>query len=166
MCRCNGVIRADVGICNEKNGLRVHVWHPLFRFRTKLWKSLLYSIPHFCAFVKLKCDFNQFFAFFQDSDSCRSRSPDLDPIAIRRSQTTAGERAGLSRACSKPRPDYRSARACPSRTFAATQARRGTGPRPTVRGACFERKRLFRSVRTYMSIEKRASHRFQGPLGP
>ena len=28
------------------------------------WKSLLYSIPHFCAFVKLKCDFNSFVRFF------------------------------------------------------------------------------------------------------
>ena len=67
--------------------------------------------------------------------ACSSRAPALDSFAIRRSQTTEGKREGLSRACSKPCPAYRSARACPSRTFTASRARRGTGPRPTV-GEC------------------------------
>ena len=64
-------------------------------------------IPHLSAFVKLKCDVNRFARFLskfllQDSDSCRARSSDLDPIAIRRSQPTEEERAGLALACSKP----------------------------------------------------------------
>ena len=42
---------------------------------------------------------------------CRSRSPALDPMAIRRSQTTEGKREGLS---------------------LAMQRSRGTGPRATV----------------------------------
>ena len=65
----------------------------------------------------------------QNRPFCRSRSPDLDPIAIRRSQTTEGARGtgpalrARKKKCAGDRPPrygirnvsfYRRARACPS----------------------------------------------------
>ena len=61
---------------------------------------------------------------------CRSRSPDLDPIAIRRSQTTEEESA---RACPSPCCVNRKiARDRPSRYGPGRKKARGTGPRATV----------------------------------
>ena len=121
--RCNRVIRTDVGIRNEKNGLRVHVLHPLFRFRTKHgnFYYIVYSIPHFCAFVKLKydfnrlkCDFNRFACFFVKK-TLREKKPRF----------------------------HRSARACPSRSFDGIQNARFTVARgPVPRDADVEKTSL------------------------
>ena len=83
------------------------------------WKSLLYSIPHFCAFVKLKCDFNRFVRFFPDFCYRIQMSVGQDRLIL--TWLRSGDRK-LQRG---------SARVCPARAanHAPTTVARGPVPR-------------------------------------
>ena len=97
-----------------------------------MWKSLLYSIPHFCAFVKLKYDFNRFVRFFLKKNRRLHRSAGAAVGETSRARHQKNAPVTVARGpVPRDRSIYRSARACPSRSFIATTT---AGDRPPPYG--------------------------------
>ena len=161
------------------------VWDVMFRapfslMRVNIAPNLCneYIIPHFRAFVKLKYDFNRFARFFiKKLDLTVARGP--VPRELSRIPGTAGDRPPpyarrvpppigqdrliLTRLRSGDRKLQRgNAGACPSRTHGVSRARRGTGPRPTVKRSLHRH----RSARACPSRSLNHRNVSSGPLGP